>query len=188
MNPFWTRIGVYANDVVFTQEAHSLCELGDPSEFVAYGEARCQQIGIEDDEEAVLFLSQAFQGGVRLWYDSLGKDVQSSWFLLKQALLEEFGDGQVLESMQLLSQVWWKVSNYEDCFHALWKVYEQVSLFHETFLHVLKRKMLEEYRLASLELQELHSNEVLDDDLQENAIQVDSNVKDILFSHQSDLR
>ena len=95
--------------------------------------------------------------------DNLLEDVQSSWFLLKHALLEEFGNGQVLESMQLLCQVWWQVPDYEQKFDVLWKAYEQMSFFHDNFLHVLKKKMLEKYKLACMQLQDRYRSEVVND-------------------------
>ena len=88
MNAFWTHLDVCASAFVFTHESKSLCELGDPLEFIKYGEERCKKLGIEDDEEVAIFLCQAFQGDVRAWYDSLTKSVHTNWFLVKHALLE----------------------------------------------------------------------------------------------------
>ena len=188
MNVLWARLGVCADDVVFSQDSKSLCELGDPSEFIAYGEARCMKLGIEDDAEAVGFLFQAFQGDVRLWYDSLLEEVQSSWFLLKQELLEEFGNGQVMESMQLLCQVWWQVPNFEQCFDVLWKVYERVSFFHGCFVRTLKERMLEKYKKASIQLQGLYEDEVVVQVcMHKSAIGMDNAFEDIVTIHRKDM-
>ena len=63
-------------DVFFyTQDSKSLCEFGDVVEFIAYGEKRCKQLGIEDDEEMAGFLFQAFDGEVQSWYLTLPKQV-----------------------------------------------------------------------------------------------------------------
>lgn len=78
LNTFWMRLEVCTSDVVFTQKLKSLCELGDPLEFVAHGEGKCRQLGIEDDAKVADFCFQACEGNVRLWYDSLHEDVQSS--------------------------------------------------------------------------------------------------------------
>lgn len=171
-------------DLVFTQEPKLLCELGDPLEFIEYGESRCRQLGIIDDVEAAEFLFQAFDGEVRLWYLSLP---ESSWYHLKYALIEEFGHGQIMESMQLLCQVWWQVPSCKQSFHVIWKVYKRFSFFHDSFLHVLKEKMLEKYRLASIQLQELYEKEVVDDafqsSMQKDATNMGSN---LVINHQSE--
>lgn len=191
MNVFWMRLGVCADDVVFSQDSKSLCELGDPSEFIAYGEARCMEVGIEDDAEAAGFLLQAFQGDVKLWCDSLPEEVQSSWCLLKQALVEEFGDGQVMASMQLLREVWWQVPNFEQCFDVLWKVYERVSFFHGSFVYALKKRMLEKYKKASMQLQGLYEDEVVDEAFQgcmhKKAIGMDNGFEDIVTIRRKDM-
>ena len=41
MNDFWMRLGLCAEDPVYTMEPRSLNEFGDSWEFVVYGEERC---------------------------------------------------------------------------------------------------------------------------------------------------
>ena len=50
-----------------------LNELGDATEFIVYGEERCELLSIADDEEKADFLSQAFDGKVRVWYEALSR-------------------------------------------------------------------------------------------------------------------
>ena len=70
------------------------------------------------------FLFQVFVGEVWLWYVALPMHVQTSWFALKNALYEEFGEGKVMKSLRLLSKGWWQFWDFEVCFEQIWKAYE----------------------------------------------------------------
>lgn len=66
-----------------------------------------------------------------------------------------------------------------------------VFFFHDSFLHVSKEKILEKYRVDRMQLQDMYQCEDLDDDLQvcmnENAVDVDDNFKDIITCKESDI-
>ena len=162
MNEFWTFLGLSVDDLVYTQAPKYLCELGDATEFIEYGEEQCIQLGIEDDAEMADFLFQAFEGKVRSWYMSLPEDVRTSWFALKIALQEEFGEGGVMEAMRLLCKVWWQIPNFEVFFKKMWKVYEQVSFFRYDFLKILKVRVLDKLDYAHVELAKIQSMQGLE--------------------------
>ena len=56
MNEFWTLLRLFAVEIMYTQEPKSVCEVCDVVEFISYGEERCKQLGIHDDEEMEGFL------------------------------------------------------------------------------------------------------------------------------------
>ena len=163
MNEFWTQLGFCAKDLVFTDEGRSFNGFGDVSEFIAYGEERCKWLGIQDDADVADFLFQAFEGEVQTWYSCLPPHVQGSWFLLRMALFEEFGEGYVMQSLKWLCQEGWQVAEFQQAFNQAWKVYEQVSFFRYDFLIVLKSQILEMHYQAQLEWTKVQSMQEMKD-------------------------
>ena len=92
-----------------------------------------------------------FEGEVQTWYSCLRPHVQGSWFLLRMALFEEFGEGYVMQSLKRLCQEGWQVADFQQVFTQVWTVYEQVSFFRYDFLNVLKLQILEMHYQAQLE-------------------------------------
>ena len=127
MNVFWHFADLEAKDAVFVDTPHYFNVYGDVTEFIAYGENRCLNIGLDDDEDMASFLAQALDGEVKAWFDMLPVYVQSSWMRLRFALLEDYGQGVFLEALHLLREYWWQVPDYEAAFHIVWRVYEHVS-------------------------------------------------------------
>ena len=188
MNDFWTLLGLCTDDLMYTQEPKSVCEICDVAEFISYGEERCKQLGIEDDEEMADFLIQAFDGDIHTWYLTLPKQVQSSWFHLKNALYDEFGQGEVMEAMHLLRQICWLVPNYEQVFDIIWRIYEQVSFFESAFLQGIKEQMLEKYAIAKVKLEHMYAkvnaNEALNESMHKDIVEMDSLFEEIMIDSQ----
>lgn len=151
INDFWTRLGLCAEDPVYTKEAHIFNEFCDATQFVVYGEQQCKQLGIEDDARMADFLFQAFVGEAWSWYVALPTHVQTSWFVLKNALYEELSEGKVMKSMRLLCKEWRKVWDFEARFEEIWRAYTQVSYFRHDFMQFLKSQMLEMHYQVRLE-------------------------------------
>ena len=97
------------------------------------------------------FLFQAFVGKAWSWYAALPMHVQISWFALKNALYEEFGEGKVMKLMRLLCKEWWQVRDFGVCFEQIWKAYEQVSFFRRDFFQFFKSQVLEMHYQIRLE-------------------------------------
>lgn len=127
---------------MYTAEPRSLNEYGDSWEFVVYGEERCAELGIEDDAEMADFLFQAFDGEVMIWYKQLPEQVQTSWFALKIALMEQFAEGSVMRTLHKLFEEPWQVPHFEGSFNLVWRVYCRFSFFREDFLMCLKSDLL----------------------------------------------
>ena len=77
--------------------------------------------------------------------------MQTSWFLLRMALFEEFGEGYVMRFLKKLCKEWWQVPDFHEALDKAWKVYEQVSFFRQYFLQFLKCMMLEMHAQVQLE-------------------------------------
>ena len=163
MNEFWTYLGLCADDPVYRTDPRFLNELGDAAEFIVYGEERCELLGIADDEEKADFLSQAFDGKVRVWYEALPEHVQSNWFDLKIALLDEFDKGVVMEVLKKLCTEWLPIPNAKASFNTVWKVYERVSFFRNDFLACLHSKLLAKLDEVCLEFVKCQSTQRIDE-------------------------
>lgn len=57
----------------------------------------------ENDDRMEDLLFQAFEGEVKTWYLELPPHVQTNWFALRIALLEEFGDGFCIQALKAMT-------------------------------------------------------------------------------------